>query len=821
MVDIKYLRSRGISSGDYRKIFSADPEAYPSGIKRLVRLLRDRSNEGYWLNMRNWRMFAAIDLACDEAFRQTTPTMVRHILSRNLNAQATVDCIKEWGLSEQDLLVDKDVTVNGVTTTQRVVNTPVFYKVLLPLVMAYLIGREARLFNERVGTFLEFKPRKKLTEDRVACEVWTDLAKTQAQQLGYHHVLQQAIHQMLKYGVCLAFPQEQWYCEKQIIDGQQEVIREGIRYVLPHPTRMFYDLSYPLPSLNTNSGCEYAAHWSVRRYGDILDNRDYWNRRKIFCGTNFFNAPMVGDYFSNFFPCTLQFPDRLCSVTTVTREDKAAFYHVLGDRDRAVFLTEHYFRLVPRRWGLGSYNYPVWHRFTLAGPDTVIWAEPFAYNPVWFMGYDHDANASRNTSLALELIPWQDHLGNLLTNMLLTCYRNLANLILYNSQVIDESTITALNSSGYRLVAGLNTIPYDPLGMRAGFNEPDKVVHKVDFPYVPINDQLQMVNTLLNLLDRVLGFSAQEQGAAASHQQSVEEVRLTSGATSSRAKFTGTFIDSANDAWKHQIRDGSLAYLDPDITAEVSSDIPNLKEVLSNLGFEVTSQGPEKWGIKGHKKALRLEGFASATEQREAQNDQETARAIWQAISVIASNQPLAASVGTANILKMIESATVLAGGPPEFRIEPTKGTDQVAPNVISAIQAAQKATIEAIQQKLVQPAAEHIGQTEQQLQALQQTVQQLGQVVGTLQKAANAADIKAQEAQAEISLEAAKAQAEERRSQQAHAADMQRKAEQAQLDASLKAAKTAADIEAKRQATAAKVAATEAAAEAKANAKE
>ena len=56
---------------------------------------------------------------------------------------------------------------------------------------------------------------------------------------------------------------------------------------------------------------------------------------------------------------------------------------------------------------------------------------------------------------------------------------------------------------------------------------------------------IQAMNTLIAMLERTLGYSAQEVGAAASHQQSVAEVNVIAGSTSTRINLTGGFIDDA------------------------------------------------------------------------------------------------------------------------------------------------------------------------------------------------------------------------------------------------------------------------------------
>lgn len=804
MVDIKLLRSRGISAGDYRKIFTAEPADYPKRVRALVNLLRTRTDDGYRMCLNNWRQYAAIDMACETSFQQTTPTLVRHILSKNLSANDTIGLLKDWGLSQNELF--KKQVVDG--QEQEVLDPPIFYKVLVPLVTAYLTGRHARLFNERVPDFLKFKPARQTATQRIFCEVWSGIIESTSRDFGYPATFRQAILNTLKYGVMLAFPREQWYCESQLIDEGngpvKKTIKEGIRYTITHPSKSFSDLNHPLPSVNTDTGTEFGAHWDVRPYSDILDDRKYWNRKKIFCGSNWMKFPGTGSFFSEFYPCTLSFP--MPNFGGYDRTDKKAWYNNRSDRDKAVFLTEFFMKLKPSDWGLGryenkklasTYNYPVWHRFTLAGADTIIYAEPYAYNPIWFMGYDYDYNAARNDSLALQLIPWQDNLGNILTNMLYASYRNLMNLTFYNNQVVDPKQIERLQASGFKQFAGGNFVGFDPLAHAVGRHDAEKVFHNVTFSQTNIQEMLTMVNLLLNILDRVQQFSAQESGAAGSHQQSVPEIQGTREATSNRVTFTGGFIDEGTDAWKRQLHDANLAYRDPEFTVQVSANIPDIERHLEEMGFKIQDRDAEKFSISGHKRLLRLEQFAASNEGQQPDRSEKVAQSIFQAITMIAQQPDLHQKVGARNILKMIETATILGGGPEDFRVPYDEGTgDAVPQNVVQAIQQAQQATLKAIQQSQIAPAAQHIQQIEQQVQAMQQTLEQLKGIYQVAQAAQQKTAIEQQKAQSKEQIDQAKFTAEEQRKNAAHQAEMERLAKESDVKMRLKAAETHAGIQ-------------------------
>jgi hypothetical protein len=770
MQDIEYLRSKGVSSGAWKKIFSAEPTDWPPRIKKLVELLSNRTNDGFMLNLQEWRAYHAIDLAYDADFKQTTPTFVRHLLSQDLKPEAMLESLKAFGLSEETLFmrIQKD------GKEFRVLNEPIFFQIFVPIVKAYVGTQLNTIFNERNTTpILPFRPLKETPRDRVLCEIWSDLVNEIGTWYGYAAVKRQAIHQMLKYGIMLAFPREEWHYEEQIYDRgdgpKRETVKEGLRYNLPHPTRMFYDLSYPLTSLNTDTGCEFAGHWTVKKWGEILDNRMYWNRRKIFAGTNWFDSPLAGNYFQEVYPCTLKFP--VHNWGNVTREDKQAWYNTATERDMAVFVTEQFMRLRPRDWGLGDYPYPVWCRFTLAGADTVIWAEPSAYTPPWFMGYDYDENAGRNSSLALELIPWQDHLGMILSQMLLTAKQNLANVIFYNNQAVDKADIERIINSGEKMYRGMNFLGFDALQFGVARIDVDKIFHNIQFNRQDISQFLQMVPMLLSIMERVLRISAQAAGAAASHQQSKEEIIETGSATSNRTLFTASYVDEGLDAMRRQNHDAALTYMDPDVEVQISSNIPDLQKVIRELGFKVLHAGPHKTLIKGKKKGIRLESFAAANTGPTSSKDVQLSQVIWQTVGVIAGQEKLFAEVGAPLLLKLVELGMHLAGVPPEIRLEVdpnAKKNGEVPENVLEAIKQAQQITLQAVEQKIAAPVAQKAIQTEQEVQQLQAAIKQLEGIYQVAAAQQQKVEIEKTKTAVKLRLKAAEAEAAEKRKDEA-----------------------------------------------------
>lgn len=799
-VDIQYLKSRGVSSGKYKAIWSKPPTAYTTRQKRLVDLISGRIRDGYTNCLRDHRAYHAIDIAYETPFAQTTATLVHHILTRNLNYEQTIQALKAYGLSESELVLDIPM---GDGQIGKMINVPVFYQIYIPIVKAYTTAVLADIFNERnTVPLLPYKPLKNTEKNRIRCEIITDIGQTLATWYGYAAVYRQAIQQMLKYGVMLAFPREEWHHEKQVeeTNGKAEVVtvKEGIRYTHPHPSRTYFDLEYPLTSLNTNTGCKFAGHWHILSYGSILDNRKYWNRQNIFAGTNWFQSPLAGNYFSEIFPCNMKWPERWTGP--VNREDRMAWYNSSEDRDKAVFVTEHFEELIPKDWDLGDYSYPVWHRFTVAGDDTIIWSQPCGYNPIWFMGYDYDEMSARTSSLALEIIPWQDQLGNILSQMLLTMRQNLTNVIFYDTNLVDAEEIKRMQNVGERKYRSTTYIPFDSFKNNAARLNQAQAFYPVALPKIPITEALQAIPTVLNIMERVLQISPQQLGSAATHQQSKEEVIQTAGSGNSRVAFISSSVDEGTDAWMRQLYDAEQNYLDDDVSAEVSADIPDLEKHLSDLGFEVKHRGDETFLVTGSKKKLRLEGFASVNLGPNRTKDKEISQIIFQTVGTIAGQEDLHKKVGTKNLLRLIEEAAILAGAPADFKLQiDTEAEDDQAiePNIIQAIQQAQQATMQVVEQKIAQPIAQEMAGDKAKIEQIEAVIAKLMKIYEIAAQTQDKNAIKAKESQTKQQLKAQEQAAAEQRKQQAFQAEEQRKS--AALLAKLAAAN--AELQAKLEA--------------------
>jgi hypothetical protein len=727
-----------------------------AGVRRLRRLIYSRIQEGRTLNLRDFRYFAAIDYAYDAAYQQTTPTLVQHVIEKKMTYEESLEVIRGWGLNWEDIFSLRcDANGKQLRDTKGNclydVHAPSLVRTLIPLVKAYVTVRAAKLYTDRDQIPLfKYEPIVATEENRVLCEILTSVAEAMVTQFGYRAQLKDAILHDLLYGICMMFPAEAWYHEEQMVpdgDGfKKTTIREGLRFLQPHPTRFFYDLMWPTSSFNSDSGCEFSGHWRVVRYGSVYHNSDYFNKEVIPFGTNWFENTLSGTYFSDFYPCTMQFPS--CRpVSESNREDRAAFY-CLADEDKAIFLTECFFKLVPKEWDLGEYEYPVWFRFVVASNDTVIFAEPLSYTPNTYFGYDADGGRVRNPSMALELIPFQDQLGNILSQILLTAKQNLINVVFYDKWQVDATQLQKLKNPSEMLARAITWMEMDNEKNAIAGLDTRRAFDQVSFPKQSVAELTNTLNTVIGIAERMLVLSAQEIGSAASHQQSAQEIKTISGNVGVRVAYTGTFIDDAIDAWKKQIADASVAYMDTGFIALISPDIPNLEEHAKKLGFEVVTRGGGnvKTRVKVKKQSIMpmlLEGLASTRDGPDRGTDSQAATVQMKTWQAIASNPELAQQVGARTIVKGIEQAAILGGAGSDFKIEPT-GTGVTGADEAQQAKQMQEATVqEAVKQasdlmaeQVVKPAAEQIAKQQAEITQLEHQVQQVAQVTAETKQA-------------------------------------------------------------------------------------
>lgn len=749
-IPIARLKSQhGLDPESLKALFDASTIEKRPKIKDLVKMIQEIIRNGIKRNRDDYRLFKAMDWAYDSPFYQVGYTQLKGLLSSSPDEKKVMEWVNQWGLTHllPDVLDKNGCCVQENGKPKKALNLPVFFNIFVPVVMAYITIRWAKLFNDRnLVPLYKYEPVTFTKENRFRCEVITQVVQRQSTWFDYPSDLRQSILQTLLYGFCINFPREAWFVERQEDEtGKVKIVREGLRWTMPHPSRTYADMYHRLSSLNSNSGCGHAGHWELQRYKEVYDNPLYWNKDKItYGGTSFFDLNGASDFLSQVHPCTMTFPTASGlgsgGAGALDRMNAAGDVYGEGDFDRATLVTQHFQRLIPKDYGMGTYEYPVWFRFVFASDSTVLWCEPLAFNVLPTYTYDADFNRARFRSLALEITPFQDHVSNVLSQWILSVKENLANPVFFDKEKIPQNYLAELRNLGQKMANGRQFIPFSStenyrlkMDQREAFYSPSLTHHNTA-------ELANLVVGILNMLDRVMQLSPQEIGQAAPHEQTAEESRIIANNTSTRVAFTGSLIDAGDTAKKQALYDGLMAHGDNDVTVGVTSVFASTKEefdkLLKSVGFALSDKeagfDPEKpeamYSVTGNKTALQLESFASTRENSNRINLPAIADAMSKLFIAVAGNPVLIQTIGPQQLVELLNQVIIASGVPQEFRLK-GKPLDQQP-------QQQQSQEVVAMLKQFAQQMEQLIAQKQQEtLQvAAQQTTQIVGQAVQAVQ---------------------------------------------------------------------------------------
>lgn len=753
---------------------------YDQQIVDLINRINDRIKDGISRNLTDARLYYAIDKSYDVGFQQVPATLLESILDRDWDEKKVMSAFNEWGLGY--LLTPAPCTCQQKpcscgSGTKKVLNIPAFFKVFLPLVKAYVTIRWSKIYTDRnVSPLYKVEPFLSTAINRLRSEILTNRIQFMSTQLGYNTVMRQEIFQALLYSFALSFPKESWYTEKVEYveeDGKttEKIVREGIRYNTPHPSRVFTDQSDRPSTFNTDNGCMYAGYWNIVPWKSVKMSEDYWNKDAVTYGTNWISS--APSYFEEIFPCSMRFPSQstpfknidgaITSHRPQQRDEALDSYYTTADDDKAVVLTEYFEKLNPKADGISDYDGFLWFRFVVASNDTIVFAEPLPYAPVIYTGYDADENRAKNASLALEVMPFQDHIGNLLSQYVLSVKQNLDKTIFYNTDVVDESHINQLKNIGEKRFRAPVYIPFSGKEQISfASTGPQNAFLPVNFPHQNTQEIAQSISAIINILERVLSLSAQELGQPATHEQTAQESIIIANNVSTRLGLTASFVDDASHARKVQLYNALMAYGNEEMYAQVSTDIPINASILNAIGFtvvpdnvpdegtEVVSTEGEAIVVKGNKKGLIMDGFASNREGADRVNGPQLAGALANFMAAFAnSSGVLLQLLGPEQTVHLFNQMATTAGFPRDFRLkvdpkvlqmqeqaaqQQGQGGQEMLQQVGEAIRTSQASTIEEVG-KAIKPLRDALAalQTNDQKQneAISQAIAQLNNLAG------------------------------------------------------------------------------------------
>lgn len=730
MVDPSILKEYGSDHEAIRDVFTCEDPGSP--IYPYKRQFQKRINariiNGWTFSLQNSHLYSASDLAWDAApiTRENIPLLL--YAQKKIKIERCAEELESLGCSQEFVR-------RGDNNQIKEINLPRLFETPVNILRSYITRRIAPQSSKYTGLFPFFKYEPRATDlvGKLRGDALSQRTEIMADQFNYRHTQTQIIRDMMLYGHSVLFPACAWEREMQwryvptgIGDEMKlvtKVEREGVDFIRPHPSRVFWDLMHPVSTINSNTGCDYIGHWGLRKYKEILENPAFFNRQKIRMSTNgrdFYQQYRL--YFDSQFNAQRI---RFMSLSDLKARDPVAgndtqaiapFYQGC-DVDESLFFTEYYERCIPSENGLGRYPHPVWLRLIVASDDTVIFGEFLPTStPAVYFGYNENDARTLNIAPAHEIMPFQDQITNLLGQLLLSAKANALKIVTMDMDVIDDTVREAVKKTlkGEKYYVDPLVIEYSnakAAQLQQNPKDPVRIVERTAAD--DITTYFKAITNLLSIVERILVLSPQELGQPADRLITATESAAITSSTTTVYSFISDAIDEGRASWKRFVYESLVTKATEDIQVPVVNRYP--ENIIQQAGFEPmpVAGGPEvaQQQVTGAKEKLIHDYVFTSRDGSERANNSQASQQLTQLLQVILPIPELLNAMGKQKLYEMINEIFRLSGAGFDLKLEMKPGEDdQFGPS----------------QQQQVQQAIQQLGQMiQKQGQQLQQTSQE------------------------------------------------------------------------------------------------
>lgn len=748
MIDIKAVKEYAKESGGtplsnerLKQIFTANPPKEGKEESELYKLrkhledrLADKIESHIAVSLGNYHLISAVDLAWDATINPYNLPLILYAQGRISKefVQSTVDefpqITKYIQKREEGIQID----------------LPKFLHSEINVVRSYVTRRVAAQVNKygNLSPFFYYHPRLQTEVGRLKADAMSERADMIADQFNYHHTQEQAIRGMLLYQRQFAFVRSAWEKDYYISsdDMQRHIFREGIDWVLPHPTRVFYDIRYPAASLNSDTGCEYCGYWNIGTLGDVLHDPTFFNKDSLRFNNRQYSHFTTYSYYWNQYLTRITPPSvPQNNFTENNTRENVVYNYSVDQEDQSIFLTEFFWKINPKQLRIADYPYPVWIRLKVAGDRTVVYAEVMPSSPCAVFEFNGHDNRLFNLSVAHDIMPYQDTLTNLYNQLIETIRQDLACVGVLNTDVFPDDDASQKVLQEFRsIIQGRDlttnrAILEVSLQKAAALGIPMDNIFKVvrQPPNHNIENIFRGIRETLNILDRMLALSPQEIGQIAPREVTATEVAAVNNTTESVYSHISKGIDAGRNAMKRIIYEAAINNISGTVELSIPKSYP--ESVVDAAGFEVVERGTSErklaadrgMTIKGLFKGVVHQYAFTSRDGSERPNNPQAGAQLINLINVIQSNERVMQRIPEEKFFELINLAVRSLGTGFNINLQ----SDPEGPNSFS-----DEREIIAAMEELNNVLVEHendIGLNKQQLAEIGQTIQLITQQLG------------------------------------------------------------------------------------------
>jgi hypothetical protein len=740
LIDFDILEKMGTDKSAIRKLFTA--QATDDNFDKRdawEKVIQSRISEGVAWNTTNYQWFASADLIWDSNM------ITKELVPLSLYAQGKITA-QMVAAQLKDLSPETLATFVRETPAGPVISIPDFCKVVVNLGRSFITRRTAAIVTkyDALFPFFEYEPLSTSFVAKLKADVLSQRIEMIANAYGFRHDNEQIVREVLMYGRTLEFVTCAWDVERGLRktkDGGVEsfIAREGMSYARPHQTRVFFDSSYPLSSINTDSGCEYLGYWNITKFRGINKNPKFFNREEITRTSSVATRIAAARNFLELYYSTspVNFPSdqRSDTLMAANERERATGVYSSEDYDRSVVLTEYFEKIIPSEKGLGTYPHPVWIRLIVAGDKTVVYGEFLPSTPANYYNYNCHDGKILNNSFLHDSMPWTDQTSNMLTNLL---YAQKAALIRIIS--MDVGQLTEENVKKIRAIVEGGEIYSAPILAEfrmdqyrdMGINPKDAIQVAETTAINDITMYMRSLMQIVALAEKMLGMSSNESAQSEPREISATESANISSVVNTTLAFMSRGIDEGLDAKKRQIYESFMAMGASKIVSPVVGRY--MPATIKAAGFTVLKEGEEQVyegsrplqvTLEGDKTAIEYDYNFSSRDGSERPSNIKAAEVLVNLLAPLLNIEGFPQKLGQDRLFTLVNHIIKLSGAGVDARLGMNDGEDGKMP-AGDAVTDNQKAVEDAIMTltKAIETDRARIQKIQQQInpQPVQQT---------------------------------------------------------------------------------------------------
>jgi hypothetical protein len=424
-----------------------------------------------------------------------------------------------------------------------------------------------------------------------------------ADQFGYRRDHTQMLRGMFLHSNALALKSVDWVREKQIqrvpdesaTDGHRfdtVIVKEGVKFRIPHPTRFAYDQSAALARLNFDDGPQWICDWDVRKFSEIRHDTAFFNRDTVPFQTSLGTTlDKYSAYFQYAYDKTINvaLAKSRNAAERLQRSNNIDFYSG-NDEDQVLWFSNYYERVVPSQVGLGDYPHPLWLHVIVAGDRTPVYARWLSSAPGYVYSYDEMDSQVMSPSMAMEILPYQERTASLFNTLMHLLGLQSTLLLVLDADIVPENIRQAFKEAvaGKRFTGKVHYAEKSQTeeelwektyGQKQPINLFQPTMGKV------IDDLFRGIAAATGMLEKNLMMSPNEMGSFNQRETQATEVVEVAKSTNALNGYKSEGVGEGRMALKKILYDSYMANGSPKVRLSVQERYPD--SVIKAAGFEV------------------------------------------------------------------------------------------------------------------------------------------------------------------------------------------------------------------------------------------